>query len=286
MKRFYLILCCCLCALFASAEKRALVIGIGNYPDVDYGWHSINGDNDIAIVCEMLETNGFPSQNIIVLRNAQATYKGILTAFTKLKAHSKAGDIIYIHFSGHGQQITDLDGDEEEGYDEAWIPYDALQEPTPSYQGERHLTDDRLNEELLQLRKKVGTEGRIIVVTDACHSGTGTRQLDDTSIIRGSSAKFIIPTPSVQHLHHKPIEWISISACADKECNRQTKTQDGKPCGSLSYALYLMRSNISLLTADQLLQRLKHQLQPPFIARPQTPQVEYPATMKETSLFQ
>lgn len=286
MKRWSLILCCFLCSLFANAEKRALVIGIGNYPDVDYGWHSINGDNDIPLVCEMLEVNGFSSSNIVVLRDAQATYKGILTAFNKLKAQSKTGDIIYIHFSGHGQQITDLDGDEEEGYDEAWIPYDALQEPTPSYHGEKHLTDDRLNEELLLLRKKVGAEGRIIVVSDACHSGTGTRQLDDTSIIRGSSAKFIIPKPSVHRTQPKPIEWISISACADKECNRQTKTPEGEPCGSLSYALYLMRSNIALLTADQLIQRLKQQLQPPFIARPQTPQAEYPATMKETKLFQ
>lgn len=284
MKRWSLILCCFLCSLIANAEKHALVIGIGNYPDVDYGWHLINGDNDIIIVCDMLETNGFSSQNIIVLRDAQATYKGIITAFNNLKARAKTGDMIYIHFSGHGQQITDLDGDEEEGFDEAWIPYDALQEPTPSYHGERHLTDDWLNEELMQLRKKVGINGRIIVISDACHSGTGTRKLDDTSIIRGSSAKFIIPNPNIQHSGPKHIEWVSISACADKECNRQCESGDGTKYGSLSYALYRLRGELRFLSLNDLERKLKDLLRPPLIARPQSPQVEYVGNTQQTLL--
>ena len=44
---------------FANAQnKLALVIGIGDYPE-ESGWCKIHGDNDISIVTEMLEENGF-----------------------------------------------------------------------------------------------------------------------------------------------------------------------------------------------------------------------------------
>ena len=44
-----------------NATKRALVIGIGNYP-TESGWAKINGDKDIPLVREILLTNGFSAQ--------------------------------------------------------------------------------------------------------------------------------------------------------------------------------------------------------------------------------
>lgn len=274
-----------LAATIAFAEKRALVIGIGTYPDVDYGWHAIHGDNDVPIVVDMLLCNGYKQSNISTLTNNEATYTGIRHALQTLIRQAENGDVIYIHFSGHGQQITDFDGDESDGWDEAWIPYDALQEPTETYHGERHLLDDELNKYLLQLRANVGEKGKIIVVSDACHSGTSTRDITDESIIRGSSAKFILTAQPKPYTEVRPIQWIAISACADKECNRQTTTPDGQPYGSLSYALYLMRHVLPNLMVEQVTLRLQQQLQPPFVARPQTPQVEYPETQKQQRLF-
>lgn len=182
---------------------------------------------------------------------------------------------MYIHFSGHGQQITDLDGDEHDGFDEAWIPYDALQEPTPDYHGERHITDDQLNKWLHQLRTKVGKTGAIIVVSDACHSGTATRNISDTSVIRGTSASFVLSAPRQQFTKPRNLEGLSISACSDTECNRQTVAENGKPCGSLTYALYLLRDELSRLTIEQLPDILKETVNK-LVPRPQTPQVEYP----------
>ena len=267
-----------------AAERRALVIGIGEYPDVDYGWHEINGDNDIPLVKELLLANRFKETNIHTLSNEQATFKGISAAFSRLIRKASQGDIVYIHFSGHGQQISDLDGDESDGFDEAWVPYDALQEPTEYYQGQKHITDDMLNSWLHQLREKVGLDGKIVVVSDACHSGTNTRIATD-DIIRGSSAKFIISAKSKSFKNPNSLDWISISACADKECNRQVQTADGKPCGSLTYALYLMRHELSTLSMSQLLQKLTEKLLPPFVPRPQTPQIEYPQSESQTTLF-
>lgn len=260
---------------YTVAEKRALVIGIGAYPDVDNGWDCINGDNDVQLAKELLLCNGFAIGNIQTLTNSEATYQGIIKALRHLIEVSSQGDMVYIHFSGHGQQVTDLNGDETDGFDEAWVPYDALQEPTSSYNGERHLTDDELNNYLYQIYQKIGSKGKLIVVSDACHSGTATRAISDICIIRGSSAKFILARKAgTKEFNSRPIQWIAISACADNECNRQTTTTDGTPCGSLTYALYLLSSELSRLSIPQLTERLTATMKP-LVPRPQTPQVEY-----------
>ena len=82
-----------------AQNKLALVIGIGDYPE-ESGWCKIHGDNDISIVTEMLEENGF--EQVQILSNKAATKKGIMDALDNLAEKATRGDVIYIHFSGHG----------------------------------------------------------------------------------------------------------------------------------------------------------------------------------------
>ena len=89
-----------------AQTKRGLVIGIGEQQDTC--WAKINGDNDARYVKKMLERNGY--KDICTLINRQATKKNIASAFNRLTRKCKAGDVVYIHFSGHGQQVRDLDG--------------------------------------------------------------------------------------------------------------------------------------------------------------------------------
>ena len=49
------------------------------------------------------------------------------------------------------------------------------------YEDDKHIIDDQLNKWLTQLRSKVGKNGKITVVTDACHSGDGTRGNEENS---------------------------------------------------------------------------------------------------------
>ena len=269
MKRWLTILII-ISSTLTFAEKRALVIGIGTYAP-DSGWDAINGDNDIALVQEMLQANGFSLNHIATLQNEQATYQNIQQALCALCQSAQKDDVIYIHFSGHGQQITDINHDEEDGYDESWVPYDAPIQPSDTYHGERHLTDDELNHSLSSLSQKVGTNGKITVISDACHSGTGTRKLGEANI-RGTSAKFLLTETTKAQYTPQQEQWLHLSACMDGECNRQF-IHDGKAYGSLTYTLYLLQNRLRSSSAKELIKLIETQLNK-LVRRPQTPQLE------------
>ena len=266
----------------SHATKRALVIGIGNYPEAS-GWAKINGDKDLPIVRDMLLANGFQSKDIVELKNESATADAIRKALDALVGKAAKGDVIYIHFSGHGQQITDLHGDEEDGFDEAWIPIDAqFSYAKGKYEGENHIVDDQLNQWLSQLRSKVGATGKITVVADACHSGGGSRGDEDETeyVVRGTSDAFVIPGNT------KPfsgevgtIDWIFISACKSYQCNYEYKGT-----GSLTYALGQQKANLSSTPAQQIQRSIRSTIAS-IIPFTQTPVLEASVEGTQQSLF-
>ena len=244
-----------ICIFFIATSfgqiKYALVIGIGDYPEYT-GWNIIHGNNDVPIISSWLISNGFQQENISTLVDDQATYSAIIQSFEDITVAASIGDVVYIHFSGHGQQITDTDGDEADGFDEAWIPYDAcISYSQGQYEGERHIIDDTLNEMLDVLRKKIGSKGKIIVVSDACHSGGGARSEDEEDediCVRGSSDKFIIPnhSPSGTRYSHQ-VDWLFIGACKSYQTNFEYK-KDGVFYGSLSYII--SNNDIDIISTD------------------------------------
>lgn len=256
MKRI-LILAITIIALHSTyaATRRALVIGIGDYP-AESGWAKINGDKDIPLVEDMLITNGFNKQNIVELKNEQATYSAITAEFEKLISKAGNGDYIYIHFSGHGQQITDINGDEtDDALDEAWIPYDAqFSYSKGMYEGQNHLVDDQLNSYFHRLREKIGKDGKLVIVADACHSGSGSRGDDEEYVVRGTASAFIIPSESKKSTNEAQsykIEWTFISACKPYQVNYEYKGN-----GSLTYALYQQRTNFSKFTSTEMRRKI------------------------------
>lgn len=219
--------------------RRALLIGIGNYPE-DSGWNIIHGNNDVAIIKDVLLHQGFLADDILQLIDSDATKANILLSLDKLSECCQAGDVVYLHFSGHGQQITDLNGDEEDGFDEAWIPYDAKKVYVPGeYEGENHITDDELNILFTKLRVRVGAKGKIVIVADACHSGSGSRGLpDDEVYVRGTGDKFIIPRQGSNVIRKPaPTEWLFVAACKSYQSNYEYRSPAGDYYGVLSYVI-------------------------------------------------
>lgn len=204
-----------------GATRRAVVIGLGT--QLDKSWPKINGDKDVAPVVDMLKCNGFT--DITTLVNGQATKAAITGSFESLIDRAGEGDVVYIHFSGHGQMMTDLDGDEEDRKDEAWIPYDAYMTYCSSDRGERHLSDDEIAVYMTRLRSKVGDTGVIAVIVDACHSGHSTRgdeDGEDPVVVRGVDTDFKIPGKRAATYSRQSDElWLTLSACRDYQLNQE-----------------------------------------------------------------
>lgn len=208
------------CVLPSEAKtRRAVVIGLGE--QLDKSWNKINGDKDVPLVVSMLKANGFG--DIATLTNKKATKAAIINAFNSLINRSQKCDIIYIQFSGHGQMMTDMNGDEKDGFDEAWIPYDAYLKYCSKDKGEKHLSDDEIAQYLTRLRSKIGREGVIAVVVDACHSGDSTRDLceNDSVVVRGVDVDFVIPGKRRGSSVRTPESWLTLSACQDFQLNQE-----------------------------------------------------------------
>ena len=251
----------------AAQERRALAIGIGQYKDSS--WGRINADGDLRYVSEVLEE--FRFTDVTVLKNEEATKSAIVSEISDLAARSGKGDIIYVHFSGHGQQVKDLDGDEEDGYDESWIPYDAYRKCCAEDDGSMHLMDAEINVLLDGLRGKVGSEGQILVVVDACHSGGSSRGTGEHEefISRGVGDIFV-PSAAPASRNLASEEWVQISACEDYQVNFEVR----KPkVGKLTYCLYKLRKRLPELSNDELMDELTDMMDSPEMISPmpQTP---------------
>ncbi len=158
-----------------SGRKLALIIAIARYPRAS-GYSRLSSDNDVPLIRAALIRQGFDSAAIRVLADSQATRAGILRALDDLAAAARPGDVVVIHYSGHGHQITDDNGDELDGLDEVLVPFDARADVDPAtYHGEFHVRDDELEPRLLALRTRVAGGGNVVMFIDACHSGSATR---------------------------------------------------------------------------------------------------------------
>lgn len=178
-------------------KKIALIVAVGNYANVgEYPfiteqtreWRDLASKNDVPLLKASLNAQGFKNENIAVLEDKNATYSGITAAIrTQLIDKARTGDIAVFHFSGHGQQVADDNGDEIDGFDESIVPYDAaIKYVNKVYEGANHIRDDLLGALMNELRVKLGNAGHLLVLVDACHSGTATRGLGD---FRGTDEK-------------------------------------------------------------------------------------------------
>lgn len=241
-----------------QAENRALLVGIGKYK-AGTGWSTIHGDSDVDLIAPGLKSGGYV--DIVILKNGQATKSAIIKELQALASRSKKGDKVYFHFSGHGQPVSDLNGDEgEKGFDESIVPYDAYKTITSRignrfYNGENHLTDDELNPLFAAIKNKLGHNGAFFIAIDACYSddmerapddqeeeSLPTRGTSDKLIIKESSTTFNLPKPKP---YSKGAKMYVVSACKSNERNFEYRTSDGKLYGSLSYSIYFMLSHIT-----------------------------------------
>jgi hypothetical protein len=248
----------------SAQTKHALLIGVGDYPVRPAGqrsWADLNSENDLKLVRNMLISQNFNTKNMVELLNERATLSNVLDALDNLLVKVQHGDIIYIHYSGHGQQIADVEAseypnlkhiykdEEEDSFDEAFALYNAPIDYFEGYQFNEHLIDDQLDYYISSLEQKLGKDGHVVVVLDACHSGSGTRGSEPTQK-RGISTicapnnykRSYVADQSKTPLSGEGVKSIFMG-CRDNQVNFETNI-NGKGYGSLTYSLVEAISNL------------------------------------------
>jgi metacaspase-1 len=149
--------------------RKALLCGVNEYQIP--GANLRGCVNDVENIRGVLEdVCGFEASDITVLINEQVTKAAIETELAKLVSGAAAGDVLYFHFSGHGSNVADKDGDEPDGRDEIFCPNDL------------DWDDPLLDDSIRKLLDGLPAGANLTFVSDCCHSGTITRALEPPDV--------------------------------------------------------------------------------------------------------
>lgn len=165
--------------------KRALVVGINYARDPR---NKLDGCINDAKNIESTLRAKFGFSQVKSLIEEAATRTAILDAIAaevSVAATQRVNEL-WFSFSGHGSQVRDTTGDEDDGYDETFISYDG-----------GAITDDVIH----ALLARVPATTRVVVVFDSCHSGTmadlkytyvaGTKTATESQKARAMSAHVV-----------------------------------------------------------------------------------------------
>lgn len=139
----------------------SLHLGLNTVDPVHYqGWDgALNAcEADAHAMERICSARGFATGKLL---SAKATRAAVDKALRKAASTLKAGDSFVFSYSGHGGQIPDLNGDEDDALDETWCLYDG------------EMLDDELFEAWARFKAGV----RITVFSDSCHSGTVVKMM-------------------------------------------------------------------------------------------------------------
>lgn len=255
--------------------KLALLIGVDKYKSTDI--RPLQGAvNDIRLMREVLVGKfGVPPTNIIMLENEQATHKAIIAAIKDhLIAKAKNGDVVVLHFSGHGSQMKDISEDEVDQLDETLVPYDSRTE------GVFDISDDEINGLLKQLTEKTKN---VTFIFDSCHSGAASR--GGNAVRQIEPDRRTPPTPPDSAINSREAEggadfrpndsdYVLISGSLAKELSNETEFE-GRRHGALTWFLTsALRMAQPETTYRALMDQVKTEVSVRFPS--QHPQIEGP----------
>ncbi len=138
------------------AKGYSLHIGLNAVnPEHYQGWDGqLNAcEADAQSMAEIAISKGYESK---ILLTQEVTRQKFIDLMNEYADKAQEGDIFLLTYSGHGGQIPDLNGDEDDTLDETWCLYDS------------EISDDELHNMYCNFKSKV----RILIFSDSCHSGT------------------------------------------------------------------------------------------------------------------
>ena len=134
-------------------------IGVNQIDPAHYGTDGIlrGCENDARAMHSIASSQGYETS---LLLTRDATSAKVLKALYSAAERLAPGDILLLTYAGHGSQIPDSDGDEDDRRDETWCLYDRM------------MVDDELYRTWAQFKPGV----RVFMLSDSCHSGTVARE--------------------------------------------------------------------------------------------------------------
>lgn len=174
-----------------------------------------------------MKCHGFKSEDIVLLADDTSeprylpTRENMLNAMKWLVRSAKLHDSLFLHYSGHGGQVKDQDGDEAGGFDEVIFPLD--------YKKEGVILDDDLHDIMVS---PLPAGCRLTALFDSCHSGT---VLDLPYILTCDGLRQNNIASDWIQKKASCADVISWSACKDGETSVDT-FQDGVAVGAMSNA--------------------------------------------------
>lgn len=283
-----------------TGKKKALCIGINYFGQNGELRGCINDARNMQrFLCNRY---GYKTQDIVMLTDdsqnprQKPTRENILQAMQWLTRGAAANDSLFFHYSGHGGQTKDVDGDEADGYDEVIYPLD--------FEKSGHIVDDLIHDILV---KPLPPGCRLTAIFDSCHSGSamdlpyiystegkvkepnlaaeaGQGLLSAvTAYAKGDmgglfkSAMGVVKTAtgnsSKADKHAKatrtsPADVISWSGCKDSQTSADT-SEAGQATGAMSYAFIAALSTNTQQSYQELLNNIRDILKAKYSQKPQ-----------------
>ncbi|KAF8635165.1 hypothetical protein AX15_000503 [Amanita polypyramis BW_CC] len=283
-----------------SGRKKALCIGI-NYinQNGELGGCINDAINMRNFLCRRF---GYKAEDIVMLRDDSKnpmeipTKANMLRAMQWLVKDARPNDSLFFHYSGHGGQTKDLDGDEEDGYDEVIYPVD--------FDTNGHIVDDLLHEIMV---KPLPPGCRLTSIFDSCHSGTAIdlpyvystegkvkepnlmaaagqdllstvtsyARGDMSGVFRGAVNLVKVVAGNGQKAQKvaratktSPADAISWSGCKDSQTSADTQ-EAGQATGAMSYAFISAIERNPQQSYQQLLSSIRDILRAKYSQKPQ-----------------
>ncbi|KAL5526293.1 MCA1_2 [Sanghuangporus sanghuang] len=282
-----------------TGKKKALCIGI-NY--IGQKAELKGCINDVHNVQRFLSSHGYNRDDIVTLtddaRNQRQlpTKQNIIDAMQWLVRGASPNDSLFFHYSGHGGQTKDLDGDEADGYDEVIYPLD--------FEIAGHIVDDDMHAIMV---RPLPAGCRLTAIFDSCHSGSvldlpyiystegkikepnltaevgqglfgmakSYAQHDMGGVIKGAMGLFKTASGNTQKAEEysrrtrtSSADVISWSGCKDSQTSADT-VEAGRATGAMSYAFISALNEKPQQTYQELLNNLRNILRSKYSQKPQ-----------------
>ncbi len=231
-------------------DKKAILIGL-NYSGTR---HSLKGcHNDIKRMSDLLSKRGYNDIKLLYDKNITNDYN-VLEALDELIDSNKSE--LFFHYSGHGTQKTDYDGDELDKLDEILYTKNGVL-----------ISDDQIADKICKLK----SHQKLIMVFDCCHSGT----IVDLPYLYNSDA--ILVSDTGKTLTNGKV--ICISGCQDNQTSADVSSYgflnffSGKKgqvsYGAMSNGLQTVLNKHKNLTWEVLVLKLRVELKNKYSQVPQ-----------------